>query len=126
MRYGDGAEYVPGAVVQGFGYGSDRRNADLGHLEMARFSTRATCPSILVPAGGDFCLDTTYVESFCYGDSGGPLIQGDTIVGMATIVLRNNPSAPLNCEDVKLVQGLDMSKIVGWVDDRNSEATIPQ
>jgi Trypsin len=124
MRFGEGTEYTPGAPVEGFGYGLDRRNADLAHLEMAEFRTQTTCPSSMDRSGGDFCFDTTYQESFCSGDSGGPLIQGDVIVGMATSVLRNNPSGPMNCEDVKLIQGLAMSKIVGWVNDRNSEASL--
>jgi hypothetical protein len=124
-RWGDGAEYTKGAFGA-WGFGLDRRNADLAHLEMAVFaSVLPQCPSVLDASGGDFCFETTYMESLCSGDSGGPVTQGDRIVAMATTVLRNNPSGPMNCEDVKVAQAINMAKIAGWVHDRNDEATLP-
>jgi hypothetical protein len=126
VSWGDGSEYDPasGVPIRAWGFGDDRRNVSSGRLEMAEFAKTAPCPSGLASDHGNFCFNTTYSESLCSGDSGGPITQGDKIVAMATAV-KADPSTPFSCENVVVAQAIAVPVVAGWVHDRSCDAAPP-
>ena len=127
VSWGDGSEYDPasGVPIRAWGFGVDRRNVSSELLEMAEFAKTDPCPSGLDSTEGDFCFNTTYSESLCSGDSGGPITQGDKIVAMATTV-KTSSSPPLNCENVVAAQAIALPTVAGWLSDRSCEAAPPE
>ena len=128
VAWGDGSEYDPesGEPLQAWGFGADRNNVVNDSLIVAEFPKTIPCPSGLAGDQGDFCLEADSLNSLCVGDSGGPITQGDNIVGIATAVKRKDPSAPFSCEDVVAVQAISVPKIAGWLHDRSCEAAPPE
>jgi hypothetical protein len=128
VSWGKGSEYDPasGEPLRVWGFGLDRHNTLTDGLRMAAFPGNAPCPSDLASDGGDFCFNTTSLDSVCSGDSGAPVTQGDKIVAMATAVKRSDPSRPFDCADVVAGQAISLQKIEGWLLDHVCEAAPPE